>query len=64
MQSYNSVDYSSTASILQIIKNKIERIYYQDLDREDRLRQLISRYNIYREFRAYNLDKNRINTTI
>ncbi len=61
MQSHNGVGYSSTASILQMIKDGTEGTYYQGLDGGDGLRQLISRHGVYGGLRAYNSGENGIN---
>ena len=56
MQSHNEVDYTNKVSILQMIKNEIEEIFYKDVIDEDGLQQLIARYDIYAKLRAYNLN--------
>jgi len=61
MQSHNGVGYSSTASILQMIKDGTEGTYYQGVDGGDGLRQVISRHGVYGGLRAYNSGENGIN---
>ena len=61
MQSHNGVGYSSTASILQMIKDGTEDTHDQGVNGGDGLQQLISRYGVYGGPRAYNSGENGIN---
>jgi len=60
MQSHNDVDYINKISIIQIIKNRTERTHYQDVNNRDELQQLISKYDVYKNLRAYNSDEHEI----
>lgn len=61
MQSHNNIDYTDKTSIIQMIRNEIEETHYKNVDDENDLQQLITRYEIYEELRAYNSEDLELN---
>ena len=56
MQFHNEINYTNKISILQIIKNEIEKNFYKNIIDENDLQQLIAHYNIYKNLKIYNLN--------
>ena len=63
MQFHNEINYTNKISILQMIKDEIEKTFYKNVIDEDDLQQLIVRYDIYEKLKIYNLNDFNLNAS-